>query len=911
MPIHKICVIAREELAKKTGVRKETVYLLEGDLNMEKFIELFVNPRREVYAWREMLEEKEGPIFEVRHKKNLLDPELDSFFAAARALEESGLQFARIARRYQFPRLTKEEAFNALVSRGLFNSDAHEIVNPLEKLTTLKPTGKKKSIEFLDLRFFSDEQLMHVSAENSWNAPLEQLQTIRRYFIERDRPATLLEVETFLAAWCNHCYHWVWKALGLFQKLRAAERAVSHPFVICGLSQGGAAVVSFDKDTALIFKIESHNHPLFISPKEANKTGLGGVVRDILAAGKGGYPILCGNAVCTTYKEKNPEGCIEPDTIVFGTVDGLAAYGNPLGVPVGEAVYKRHQNFAKPYTGVFAVGIIPKKYAQAEKPEIDDLVLLIGGRTGRDGIHGATASSSAITSQSRDKEIATVQIGDPICERKLIDGICALRDKDCVRVMQDLGAGGLVGAASEIAAGTGIVLCLSKVPLKDTTLSPREIGISESQERMLLVIPPDKLRLAKKILKTYGVNNAVVGKITDTQKFEAIWRGKKVLDIDMDFLWTQCPMPKLPVQKPENSPPPTTSPTSPPLLNKERGLTGGAITSLVDLRDRAKELLSSYNISDQSSALYQFDKTVQGRTIIEPLGGKNGRTRTHISAIIPSRNERGLIATVAFNPQWSHHGPEVYAERNYLEATARLTAAGADPHQMFLAANFYSPEQNAETNWYLKKLVDRLCELELEFGIPIDNVKDSSSGTFVHKDGKKENVPITLTMPGFGFIPDVKKVITPDFKRSGSTVILVRPLGYLKGFYTNLHQLYRNDNHPVLSAAVIGEGALLKTLFEMCYGGDIGMSLNLYAFGDTPREEILFNDRERTFVFEIAKGADLTKLHKDLGLPPMIVLGKTHADRQIFINNTGTHSMRWNIDELAEGWAKTFKDSLL
>ncbi len=894
MPIHKIYVINREELSKKSGMRQETLYILEGDLNPEKFVELFVNPRLQVYAWRAILQEKDGPIFEVRHKKNLIDPEIDSFFAAARALGESGLQSARIVRIYQFPGLTRENALSVLVSRGLFNSDAHEIADPLENIATLRPTRKKKSAELLDLRTFSDEQLLHLSAKNSWNAPLEQLQTIRRYFIEKDRPATYLEIEMFLAAWCNHCYHWVWKALGLFQKLHAAERAVNHPLVICGLGQG-AAIVAFDNDTALIFKIESHNHPLFISPKEANKTGVGGVIRDILAAGQGGYPILCGNAVCTTCKEENPEGCIEPDIIVLGAVEGLAEYGNPVGVPIGEAVYKRHQNFAKPYTGVYAVGIIPKKYAQTEKPKTGDVVLLIGGRTGRDGIHGAVGSSGAITSESKDKEIATVQIGNPICERKLIDGICAVRDKDCVRVMQDLGAGGLVGVSCEIAAETGIILYLDKVPLKDTSISPREIGISESQERMLLVIPSDKLRRARKILKTYGVLNTVVGKITDTKKLEAIWRGKKVMDVDMDFLWTQCPIPNLHIQEPpwRNDSP------------AER-IDNIGLTSLADLKERAKEILASYNISDQSSALFQFDKTVQGRTVVEPLGGKNGRMRTHISAIIPNRSERGLISTLAINPQWSHYGPAAYAERNYFEATARLTAAGADPHQIFLAANFYSPEQDAHTNWYLEKLVNRLCELELEFRIPIVNVKDSSSGTFVRKNGGKENVPITLTVPGFGFIPDVRKVITQDLKRSDSTLILVRPLGYLKGFYTNLHQLYRRDDNPILSAAVIGEGGLMSTLFEMCYGGDMGMTLNLYALGDAPRGEMLFRDRERTFVFEVSKNADLTKIHQDLGLPEMIILGKTHAEKQFFVYNTGAHSMRWNLDELAKSWESTF-----
>lgn len=919
MSIHKVYVVDREGLNKTSGIRIETLYLLEGDINPENFIELFVNPRVQVFGSRSILKENAGPILEIRHKKSMQDPELASLRAAASALFEDKLEYGRIARRYQFPGLSEKEALEKLKSMGLFNSDSQEIADPNEIITALKPISPKKSMKFLDLRFFSDEELQELSRQNSWNAPLAQLQTIRRYSVEKNRPLTFLEVGLFIAAWCNHCYHWVWKALRLFQKLRDADRSVNHPLVISGLGGGGAAIVTFDANTALIFKIESHNHPLFISPEEANKTGVGGAVRDIFSAGKGGWPILCCNAVCTTLKEENPEGCIDPDAIVLGAVNGLANYGNPLGVPVGEAIYKRHAGFAKPYTGVYAVGMIPRTYVQAEKPQLGDIVLLIGGRTGRDGIHGASGSSGAITSRNTNADIATVQLGYPVEERKLGEAICALRDKNCTKIAQDLGAGGLVGAGSEIAAEIGIRINLAKVPLKDASLSEYEIGLSESQERMIVVVPPQKLRLAKKVLKMYDVECAVVGRITGTKKFEAMWHGKKVIDIDMDFLWGECPIEELPVEEP----PATITP------NLSRLAFASAKQDFVrrwadlhNLRDRAKQHLTQYNIADQSPALFQFDKTVQGRVVIEPLGGKNGRMRTHLSGITPTCSERGLISTLVMNPQWSRLGPETYAERTYIEATARLAAAGADPHQMFLCANFYSPEQNPETNWYLTKLVDRLCELQFKFRIPIVNVKDSSSGTFIHKDGKKEHVPVTLTMPGAGFIPDVKKVITQDLKSLGSTLILVRPVGYLKGFYANLHQIYRKDAHPILSAAVIGEGGLMKTLFEMCYGGDMGMNLDLWKFADTPREQILFEDcllletghpswHTVSFVFEIAQGGDPKELHKNLGLPEITALGRTHDEKQIFVNNTGTHSMRWNIDELAEAWEKPFRELLV
>jgi len=511
-----------------------------------------------------------------------------------------------------------------------------------------------------------------------------------------------------------------------------------------------------------------------------------------------------------------------------------------------------------------------------------------------------------------------------------MEAIPHLRDENCIRSLTDLGAMGIGGACGEMGEKTGVRINLNKVPLKDASLTAWEILVSESQERMLLVIPPEKLRKAKRILRIYGVEYAAIGKFTHStssgqaKKFEAFWRSKKVVDIDMNFLWGACPIEDLPVQKPEDlwgltpqwhgvglNPTNTTSP-----IRHIRPM------GFIDLKHLAKETLGSYNVSSKREALTRFDKTVQGRTVIEPLGGKDGKMPTHISVVVPTRSQRGIITTVSYNPQWAHLDPQIYVRMIFHEAVSRAVLGGADPSNIFLCSNFYTPKPTPGINWHLREMVkETLAPLTEEFGMPIITGKDSSSGTYITESGepfdstqgKRIDVPPTFVLGTVGIVPNVRNVVTQDFKKPGSKIVLVGAHGKgerLKAFFKKLHSLYQQGDNPILSASVIGEGGLIRNLFEMCWGGDMGMEINMTAFGSRRIENALFGDFIGSLVFEISPNAKPEEIFFPL---PWRIIGRTQEKPKIKIFMTdekNTNWLQWQINELAEDYETTFSSSL-
>lgn len=720
MSIHKIYV--RDEMNPKTDMELETVYLLEGDVDIHKLMPIFVNPKYQNASFESELTDVRGPIFEVRYKKSVVDPELNSLLVAARALGEHGLLWGRVGKRYQFIGISQDEAWKIMQER-FFNPVVQEIVDAGEKLETLKPTGTPDAVKNISLSDMEDDDLIKLSDTRSWNAPLAQLQVVRQHEQERGKTFTDAELEIIFTSWSDHCYHTTWKGLGLLDRLKEATRRINHPRVVSAFHDN-AGGIDFDGEHVVILKGETHNHPTSIAPYGGVATKHGGVIRDVIGFGKGGYPIGGTTIMGVGLKSTTPEGCLDPERILRESIEATADYSNQMGIPILHALYREHPGYVKCFALGHSVGIIPKKYALKENPRPGDAALLIGGKTGRDGIHGATASSGAATSEDAEKNSATVQIGDPITQRKFMEAIPHLRDADCIRSLTDLGAGGIAGAAGEMGAKTGVRLNLNKVLLKDTSLTAWEILLSESQERMLLVIPPEKLRKTKKLLRIYGVEYAAIGKFTHSNKFEASWQGKRVVDIDMEFLWNACPIEELPVTRPMVE-----------VFGKKPADVGGSTPHIAE-----------------SEALIQFDKTVQGRTVVEPL--EEG-VPTHISVISPTAGYRGIVTAISYHPEWSDLHPREYIRLTFKDVVSRTIEAGADPGNIFLCSNFYTPKPTPKGNWHLKEMVHKLAELTEEYGIPVITGKDSNSGTFIAADGRRIDVPPTFVLMAVGIIPDI------------------------------------------------------------------------------------------------------------------------------------------------------------
>lgn len=722
MSIHKIYV--RDEVNPKTAMELETVFLLEGDVDIHKLMPIFVNPKYQNASFESELTDVRGPIFEVRYKKSVVDPELNSLLVAAHALGEHGLLWGRVGKRYQFIGISQDEAWKIMQER-FFNPVVQEIVDAGEKLETLKPTGIPDAVKNISLSDMEDDDLIKLSDTRSWNAPLAQLQVVRQHEQERGKTFTDAELEIIFTSWSDHCYHTTWKGLGLLDRLKEATRRINHPRVISAFHDN-AGGIDFDGEHVVILKGETHNHPTSIAPYGGVATKHGGVIRDVIGFGKGGYPIGGTTIMGVGLKSTTPEGCLDPERILRESIEATADYSNQMGIPILHALYREHPGYVKCFALGHSVGIIPKKYALKENPRPGDAALLIGGKTGRDGIHGATASSGAATSEDAEKNSATVQIGDPITQRKFMEAIPRLRDEDCIRSLTDLGAGGIAGAAGEMGAETGIRLNLNKVLLKDTSLTAWEILLSESQERMLLVIPKDKLRKARRILRMYAVEYAKIGHFTSTKKLEAYWHKKKVVGLDMGFLWGACPIPELPVARPAAIE-----------TSRERPADVGGFTPHIM----------------EAEALVQFDKTVQGRTVVEPLVGK---TPTHISVISPTHTNRGIATAVSYNPDWASLPPREYVRAIFFDAVSRVTEAGADKKNIFLCSNFYTPKPTPEWNWYLQDMVRELADLTEKYGIPVITGKDSSSGTFITDDGERIDVPPTFSLMAMGIVEDIE-----------------------------------------------------------------------------------------------------------------------------------------------------------
>ena len=539
-----LAFLRRHGCAGLSNLVIERVYWLEGDISRDQLMPLLVNPLYQSASEHSQLDPSLGPVVEIAYRPAVTDPETPSILAGSRALGETGLEFARLSRRYQFAGLDDSDA-RRVAARFLYNKIVERVREPGEVLTTLRPTGNPEPVRTVSLAGMNDEELKKISKDHSWYAPLSQLKVIQAHEAVPGRVHTDAEIEILVQSWSDHCYHTTWKSLGLLKQLSAATAEINHPLVVSSFKDNAGGIEFYD-DWVVTMKGETHNFPSSIAPFGGVATKHGGVIRDTLGFGKGAYPIG-GTTIMGTMDPRMPEdavppGALHPQLIVSESIRATAYYVNPMGIPMMHPIYRIHPGYAKCLALGHSIGLIPRRYAVKDDPQPGDVALLIGGETGRDGIHGATASSTGMTGETIEKESAAVQIGHPITERKFTSAIPVLRDGGCIRSLTDLGAGGISCAAGEMGSETGIELDLDTVPLKDRSLTAWEILLSESQERMLIAVPPEKLAEAEAILDRYEVTRTAIGRFTNRHRLEANWRGQKVTDIEMSFLWGACPI---------------------------------------------------------------------------------------------------------------------------------------------------------------------------------------------------------------------------------------------------------------------------------------------------------------------------------------------------------------------------------
>jgi phosphoribosylformylglycinamidine synthase II len=900
-----------------TNLIIERVFWLEGTIHLEKLMPLLVNPLYQVASDKSQLDPGQGPIVEIAYRPAVTDPETPSILAGAHALGEMGLEFARLSRRYQFCGLDAGEA-RRIAARFLYNRVVERVREPGEVVTTLRPSGNPDPVTRISLLGLSEAELGALSRDRSWYAPLSQMKAIQAHERERGRPHTDAEIEILAQSWSDHCYHTTWKGLGLLKRLSDATARINHPLVVSSFKDN-AGGMEFYEDWVVTIKGETHNFPSSIAPFGGIATKHGGVIRDTLGFGKGGYPIggstIMGTMDPRMAEEDVPPGALHPQLIVTESIRATAYYTNPMGIPMMHPVYRCHPGYAKCFALGHSMGLIPRKYALKDPPQPGDVALLIGGETGRDGIHGATASSTGMTGETLEKESAAVQIGHPITERRFTSAIPVLRDQGLIRSVTDLGAGGISCAAGEMGAETGVWVDLDAVPLKDQSLTAWEILLSESQERMLVAISPEKLAEAQAILDRYEVRHSILGHFTDTGRLEAVWRGQKVVDLEMAFLWEACPIDPVAVAKPARQLPLFRIPE--PRSAEEWGAA-------------AQRVVSHYHCADQSAAGSRFDTTVQGRTAIGPYGGKNHSMPTNLYVSAPLRGKPyGVITTLGYNPFYGDVDPGGMTRLMMIEAITKAVVAGADYRQMVLCDNFYTPRVRPETAWDLRAMVETIADLSIALGVPFISGKDSSSGTF-EAAGRKIDVPPTLVVTVMGRVPDVKRIVTKDFKRAGNRLVLVgrfdpEALGgsvyadsfgqrgnalfdaydaaSIRALWDALLRLHAQAGY--VSGCAIAEGGILLRLFEGAWGSGFGARVELDASLPGRRDGFLFGEFVGSVLLEVPPETDLGQALRDV---PWRIIGEVVSEPRLVLVDGGATAWSELTSTLAEGWSKTFRE---
>lgn len=934
------------------SVRVENVLRLEYEDGIEpdreKLNRIFCFAVAEEVADKSAFKDN-SEVIEISYKRAWTDPELFSVFHAAEALSvRDGLKWVRLAVRYEFMGIDLATAEQIAVS-FLYNQTSQTIIKLGEFWDSLRPRGQHEPLEFFDLANMNLKELMALSDERRLFLAANQLKALKRFFQSQDRPARDAEIEMMAALWGDHCQHTTWKSLGLLQVLQEATRQINHPLVISAY-EDNSGVMKFYGDYAICAKGETHISPTLVEPYGGVMTKHGGVIRDVLGTGLGAKPII-GTTIMATRNPKLPwwsevyQGTLPPLTTVREAIRGTKDYTNPMGIPMGWSQYLIHPRNVKSFALGHSIGLLPAKKAKKGVPLVGDFVVLIGGLTGNDGLHGATVSSGAATAETMTTDASHVQIGLPIEERIFMEAIPKLRDAGCLRFLTDNGAAGLACSLGESGSfvkqgkifRSGVWTNLAWVPLKCFGMPSWSILLSESQERMTLAVIPGKLELALEILSDHGCRAAVIGIYTGTERCQVIYdpvidnqvwlkepspvmSGEVVVDLPYSLISRSCPLPKFTLKEPVKS-------------KTFKAPTPKTETQWVELM---KNLLGHYHICDQSLAAHQYDQTVQGGTVISYLSGQDEIMPEEIFAQTPVLGKPWTAGIAnAVNQLYGAIDPAVLGKLIYAQAITKLVAAGFSPADITTVCNVYTaPAENPEHAWRLSKLVkDGYAAALVILGVPVISGKDSSSGRFTTDKGNHIDAPLTFNVLALGRMPDWRRLVPKAFTKPGDLIVLYAPglkkiglggsllndlkgeigddlpevdLGELKAGLNDYHFMLKQLrwSKSVHSRAVVAEGGLIRRLFEMSLGSGLGCEIN-FNMGDKPLE-YLCGELNAAIVFTVASFS----WRKHLNLGDCCVIGSVVNEPVITVCNRDKRLFGCSTEVLAEQWTKTFKEAL-
>ncbi|QDT68224.1 Phosphoribosylformylglycinamidine synthase subunit PurL [Planctomycetes bacterium MalM25] len=886
----------------------------------------------------------EATLVHVLPKVGVTDPTAQSAEGAIADLGHPGVRVRTLSKHW----IAGEGAERFLeAGRKLLANDAIEqlVVGPLgiDHLATGAPY--EFELKHWPIADLDDAGLIELSRANTLSFQLAELQTIQRWFAEQGREPTDIELETLAQTWSEHCSH---KTLAgriaytdengerryesmLKETIFAATNALRKRWGddpnkedwCVSVFRDNAGIVRFDETDNVCFKVETHNRPSALEPYGGANTGLGGVIRDTLGTGLGAKPIASTDVFCFAPPETEdlPPGVLSPRRVMHGVVAGVRDYGNRMGIPtVNGAICFDPRYVGNPLVFCGNVGLIPHEMSFGE-PKPNDLAVTIGGRTGRDGIHGATFSSAELTHESESLSGGAVQIGNAIEEKKVADVLLEARDRALYSAVTDCGAGGFSSALGEMGEEIGAEVWLEKAPLKYEGLSYTEIWISEAQERMVVSVPEEKWPELRDLCASEGVEATAIGRFTPTGNLTLKYEDNVVGELPMSLLHDGRP----PVVREAKYEPAPATPMAPPRED--------------DLTDSLLKVLGSLNVASKEWVIRQYDHEVQAGSVVKPLVGVQSDGPGDAAVVRPKlSSRRGLVIGCGLNPYYGDLDPYHMAASAIDEAMRNCVAVGADPSRVALLDNFcWGDCEKSATLGGLVRAAIACHDLSLVLETPFVSGKDSLNNEFSYIDssGAKQTIaiPPTLLISAMGQIDDVAQSVTMDLKRPESLLYLVgvthNELGgshfglvndltggevpkvdpaHAKATFAALHRAIAGGT--VLACHDLSEGGLAVALAEMAFAGGVGAEVDAadmpladdsYADDYARRAAALFGESNTRFLCEVAE-ADAGRFAAALGDTPHAVIGRTHDIDGVRLKWNGAPAIGADLGTLKEAW---------
>ena len=766
-------------------------WLVEGDLSRDEAerlaATLFADPVTESSVVDEigaarLTQPLDGlpTVVHVLPKAGVTDPAGLTAQAAAAALGHRVV--VRSLRKYWLPPLDAAD-ISRLAEKLLANDAIQDVVVGPLAISSLSG-GRTWSFaqETIPLAGLDDAALEKLSRERCLALTVRELHAVRDHFATVGREPFEIELETIAQTWSEHCCH---KTLTsavdhvgpagearydnlLKETVFAATRTIREtlgPSDWCvSVFKDNSGVVRFDGDHDICVKVETHNHPSAIEPYGGAATGLGGVIRDVLGTGLGAKPIANLDVFCVappdTPADEIPPGVIHPQRLLAGVAAGVRDYGNRMGIPTIAGAVAFHPGYiGNPLVFCGTVGIMPRGHADAAVHP-GDLVVVAGGRTGRDGIHGATFSSIELTSESETESGGAVQIGHAINEKMLTDFVLEASRQQLFHAITDCGAGGLSSAVGEMGATLGADVDLDRVLLKYEGLSATEAWISEAQERMVLAVAPADWPALVKIAADEGVEATAIGTFTGSGRIVLKWQGRLAGELDCHFLHEGRPRQRLVSRL-------APAPREPLAWSR----VAPVATVVVDV-------LALPDVASKERIVRQYDHEVQGCSVLKPLlgPGEGPADGTVIRGVL-GRN-RGIVLGVGLRHHIGRLDPYQMAAGGIVEAIANAVAAGADPDRIALLDNFcWGDTRRADSLGTLVEACRACHDLAIALAAPFVSGKDSLNNVFAYTDAagaaREISIPPTLLVTAMGQLDDVRRAVSPDLKAAGNRLAVV------------------------------------------------------------------------------------------------------------------------------------------